>query len=58
MTPIKSDTESSLVDKRFEISILDLLRDLTEIVEFLTKDLAPDEIAYDLKKVWNLYLRP
>ena len=58
MTPIKSDTESSLVDKRFEISILDLLRDLTEIVEFLTKDLAPDEIAYDLKKVRNLYLRP
>jgi hypothetical protein len=32
--PIKSDTESSLVDKRFEISNLDLAKDLARVVDF------------------------
>ncbi len=30
--PIKSDEESSLVDKRFEISNLDLVKDLTQVI--------------------------
>jgi len=33
--PIKSDEESSLVDKVIEISNLDLVRDLIEIHDFL-----------------------
>ena len=36
--PIKSDEESSLVDKRFEISNLDLAMDLKIVVDFLIAD--------------------
>jgi len=32
---IKSDTESSFVDNRFEISNLDLVKDIAEVVEYL-----------------------
>ena len=35
--PIKSDEESSLVDKVIEISNLDLVRDLIEINDFLSR---------------------
>jgi len=31
--PIKSDEESSLVDKRFEISNLDLIKDMAMIIK-------------------------
>jgi len=33
--PIKSDEESSLVDYRFEISNLDLVKDIAEVDEYL-----------------------
>ena len=33
--PINSDEESSLVDYRFEISNLDLVKDLREVVDHL-----------------------
>ena len=33
--PIKSDEESSLVDKRFEISNLDLIKDIVRIINLV-----------------------